>query len=512
MSAHREIRASNDGLGANGLSALRRSLPKGLQPVAIVFVATIMVTSMFLLLVAPPALLGGTSHLPALSGSGVSGLARPANGSGGNGSGGGSGGNGSGGSGGAPITPILSGKETFFTSADVPNATSAHAGCVKIVFAAYSYKYCYNATVDPSFNQASTGATGAAFTVFTNDSACPAMAGNATVEVGFSISHNFGNSWSLPKILGNPVCTGGQNQNYSNAFEPSLTSLANGTFVLAYAEFNTSASAYAYDTVYPYQFDCEYTTHTRVVVTESYDNGSTWTTPTVLNETDVNSSAAAYNCVAPGISDMRPSTAAFGQTAYVSWMNFSNPVQGYYGYNHPYSGAINLAVSTNGGASWTNASMPNSLISTTLYPYTNITANPYLLVNPSGELFVSYGTEFGEQFVCSTYCTYEYTAALVLASTTDNGTVWNYSTINASVTVGYYSAYSFSAFLVNPMSQLAWNPVTNQLYAIWTGGGVRRLLLQLRHKLLLLDQLLHDVVVLRLLQRQRRDLVQRGGG
>lgn len=473
MSAPQETRVRNKGNGNRGLDILQRRLPNGLQSLAIVFVATIMVTSMFLLLVAPPALVGGSSHLPAISGNGVQSLARPDNGSG-NGSGGGSGGNGSGGSGGsgnAPITPILSGKETFFTNVNIPNATSAHAGCIKITYYGGFFKYCYNATVDPSFNEASTGVTGAAFTVFTNDSPCAAMSGNATTEVGFSMSRNFGDSWSTPVILGNPVCSGGQNQNYSNAFEPSLTSLSNGTFVLAYAEFNTSATAYAYDTVYPYQFDCEYTTHTRVVVTESYDNGSTWTTPTVLNETDVNSSAAAYNCVAPGISDMRPSTAAFGQTAYVSWMNFSNPVQSYYGYSHPYSGAIQIAVSTNGGASWTNASMPDSEISTSVYPYSNITAYPYLLVNPSGELFVSYGTDFGELFVClPTYCTYEYSASLVLASTTDNGTLWNYSTINASINVGYTYSYTYSPFLVNPMSQLAWNPVTNQLYAIWSGG------------------------------------------
>src|SRR5579859_5380671 len=108
---------------------LRLELPRTARPVAMVFVAAIMVTSAFLMVLAPPTAfgsVGGLSSHPSV-GSHSPALARPANGSGGGGGGGNGSGNGSGSGGGAPLTPILSGREPFFTNVPIPNATSAHA-------------------------------------------------------------------------------------------------------------------------------------------------------------------------------------------------------------------------------------------------------------------------------------------------------------------------------------------------------------------------------------------------
>lgn len=369
-------------------------------------------------------------------------------------------------------TYIENGTGAFFTTVGVPNGTSSFPAChtIRYIFGG-GYRQCFNATVDPTVNQTSNGITGAAFTTFTNDSPCASMRTNATSEVGFTTSTNFGNTWAVPRYFGNPVCSasGTQDQNYSNAFEPSLTSLANGTFVMAYVEYNiTNNSNYIYDEILPYALSCEYETHSRVVVTESYDNGSTWTTPYVLNETDVNT-GVSYSCAVPGEPDLRPSVAAYGDTAYVSWMDSVYP------FGACCAGILNqadifLAVSTNGGASWTNASVPPSIVSFTTFPGSNVSAYPNLMVAPNGTLYMSYATNYSETFVCgSSYCGDVYGASVIVAWSSNNGTAWGWTVANAAAgTMEYY--YYRTPALTDPMSQLAFDQATGQVDLVYATG------------------------------------------
>jgi len=128
------------------------------------------------------------------------------------------------------------GRASFFSNAPIPNPTLGNNSCSFYSFGGGGYHYCYNSTTEPSLNLTTQGYTGLAYTAFTNNSPCTAMSPFAMTEVGFVVSTDFGYTWSSPMYLGNPVCSGVPDQNYSSAFQPSLTSLSNGTFVLSYVD------------------------------------------------------------------------------------------------------------------------------------------------------------------------------------------------------------------------------------------------------------------------------------
>ncbi len=200
--------------------------------------------------------------------------------------------------GGSNVTYIESGNGTFFNNSAVQNVTTGHGACGK--YLSYT-ESCWNATLDPTVNVTTTGTTGMAYTVWTNETGCPAMQ-NATTEIGFVSSSDFGATWGTPIILGNPVCTvdSHNDSHYEDAEMPALTSLSNGTFVLSYVESNVSAANYFYyDSEYPMSVGCHYTDYDRVVVSESYNNGVTWTIPTVIQQTDI-SYTTTYDCANPG--------------------------------------------------------------------------------------------------------------------------------------------------------------------------------------------------------------------
>src|SRR5579859_4488053 len=200
-----------------------------------------------------------------------------------------------------------SGRGTFFQSSVVPNPATGTNTCP------YTY-FCFNQTNEPSANETTSGYTGVAYTAYTNQSICPAMRGNSTVpdastEVGFEVSSNFGSTWSTPAYIGNPVCTG-DGANYSSAFQPSLTSLPNGTFVLAYVEYNYSKqTAYSY-AVPPENMYCggysAYIDYSRIVMAFSYKDGASWSTPSVINETNYTT------CPQSTFPSYRPSVTAIG--------------------------------------------------------------------------------------------------------------------------------------------------------------------------------------------------------
>ncbi len=375
----------------------------------------------------------------------------------------------SGGGGGSNVTYVENGTGTFFNNTAVPNATTGHASCGIYRSYSYSFKYCWNATLDPTVNVTTNGVTGMAYTVWTNDSVCPGMAINATTEIGFVTSTNFGQSWGTPEILGNPICvTDTQNDShYANAEMPSLTSLANGTFVLSYIESNISAAHYYYyDAAYPFSIGCYYTDYDRVVVSESYDNGSTWTSPTVIQQTDI-SYSTSYGCANPGTGLLRPSITATGNTIYLAYTEMPYYFEDCCNYSVNYESYLHLVVSTNGGATWTNASVPPTFIEFSTYPAAAIAAYPSVMVTPSGELYMAYITGDAYNFVCSVYCTDLYNSSVVVAWSSDNGTTFNYSVVTQTAYFPTYQNYG-SDFLSGLYPEMAYSQATGQLFVTYT--------------------------------------------
>lgn len=369
-------------------------------------------------------------------------------------------------------TFLESGRGSFFTNTVVPNGTSSFPSCTTVTYAfGGSTRSCYNASVDPTLNLTSRGVTGLAFTSYTNDSPCASMRGNATTEIGFVTSTDFGTHWGTPKYLGNPICgpSGSNDLNYSDAVEPALTSLSNGTFALAYVEFNITNGTNYYNTVFPLSTSCEWTLHNRVVVTESYDNGSTWTTPHVLNETD-RAVRGSSTCQVPGIPLLRPSIAAIGDTIYVAWMAYPH-VNAVCCSHSLYNGTLGLSVSTDAGVNWTNGSIPPTIRGTIGSPVSAIAAYPDLLVTPAGRLYFSYATAFDTQFSCkpASYCGDIYNATLVVGFSTDNGTSFNISEVTQSA--GMMDPYMYlSPALTDPLSALAYDAVHHSVDIVFASG------------------------------------------
>ncbi|MCI4337044.1 MAG: hypothetical protein L3K17_07640, partial [Thermoplasmata archaeon] len=182
---------------------------------------------------------------------------------------------------------------TYFQSQTIP--LPSNSSCTSVGFGGG----CFNATVEPSINYTSTGLVAMAYTALANATPCPNSSGGAQSVVGFTTAAAPGHAWSSPAYLADPVCSTARQ--YSSAWQPTLTSLANGTLVLAYIQYNmTSASIPT--------LDCSSVPYDRLVVTRSFNNGTTWTTPLVLNNTPNTSLGCPV-----GLAN-RPWITAFGNT------------------------------------------------------------------------------------------------------------------------------------------------------------------------------------------------------
>ena len=351
-----------------------------------------------------------------------------------------------------------SGWAQFFTDTAIPNPTAGNNTCT-----AYfpSGQICYNLTTEPSLNLTSDGYTGLAYTAFTNASPCAAQAGNATTEVGWVVSTDFGLTWSSPVYLGNPVCSGVPDANYSSAFEPSLTSLANGTFVLTYVEYNSTAGAYPYSAAPPTNMLCGYTQNSRIVVTESYDHGHTWTTPAVVDGREFR--PAKDKCPLRNFVDVRPRATAVGDTVYLTWSNVSSPLENYYFPNKVSSAWVHFATSTDGGRTWSSVPHLRVVDSTYNSEATDLAINPTVLVDPAGAVYVAYATQFGASTAClNSSCATFPSASILVARSIDNGSTFSYSTAASNVLLNNPSFYPYVYW--DPMPALAYNPVFGQVY------------------------------------------------
>ncbi len=312
-----------------------------------------------------------------------------------------------------PLGPS-SGKGTFFTSTQFPLPTNATP--------AYTGGFGTNDTNSPTIAVSTHGDAVVAYTAFTNESPCANASQFAFTEIGVVASTNNGSSWSSPSYLGNPDCT--QVYNYTSAWEPSVAVLANGTFVLAYVEYNyslTGCTGCLPESIYGYYFP-----FARLVVTFSYDNGSTWTLPTVINAT-ANPTLAFLDPI-PEL----PDVVTTGQTIYLLWDNYTDP-EWYY----DASAGLQMVVSTDGGATW-GSQITFPVQEGIYYSETWYADNaPDAVIGPNGELMVAYTTNYSvTPPFCQQYaCTQDYwdSNSIVVATSTNNGSTLHVHTVAPTV-------------------------------------------------------------------------------
>jgi len=369
--------------------------------------------------------------------------------------------------------PPSSGRGTFFVNNLIPTGPSGNSSC------AYS-STCLNNTGNPSITSTPSGVMAVAYTAFTNVTACPGEGAFTYTEIGLSISTNAGSTFGAPQYLDNPTCS--EPANYTSAIYPALTSLANGTLVLAYLQYNFSYSFtcnYGQEFYFPALAPCD-TPYDQLVVTDSYTNGSTWTTPVVINS----SSNTQLN--ATSWMPWQPAIAAYGDTVYLAWVNWTDPSWwNYYNPGSPSTG-LNLVTSYTGGATW-GAPVQLPAESAPLPYGGNATAvnAPALAINASGTLYVAYDTNFNVQFnyFCQTYfCGYLYpesTFDVVVATSSNNGSTFSLATAASQVPMqwngGFTWIYGYGGTQISPEPAIAIDPNSGEAYVAFTGGAIGNL-------------------------------------
>lgn len=295
-----------------------------------------------------------------------------------------------------PAAGSTTGRGTFFDQANLSQPNVGSRYCYSYSFAV-GYSTCGNTTVDPSINISSSGTIGVAFTAISNFTNCPAVANisNFTSSViGFQASTTGGAAWSAPVYLANQNCSDALNLSY--AWEPSLTSLSNGTFVVAYVEFGQYVYPGCIGCIpenVPYIYPYDVTTDD-LVVQESYNGGATWTAPDIVNSS-VNPNPGSCGA-ASGWPAFRPSITAWGADVYLAWENASRADD--YCVSQQFSAAVQYSYSTDGGVTW---SAPKTMptIDGSLYSSFNPTAysvDPFLLATSTGSVYLAYDTDLNE--------------------------------------------------------------------------------------------------------------------
>jgi hypothetical protein len=389
----------------------------------------------------------------------------------------------------APAHPVpgsgapSSGRGIFWNNSLVPQAPTANDSCAYDGGYYAPGSFCTNDSGSPSIASTPAGVMVVAETSFTNVASCPGDASLTYSEVGVSVSTNAGSSFGTPQFLTNPGCV--DPFEFTSAMWPAVTALANGTFVMAYLEYNATLSTLSVcpsgeqQAFFPALSPC-FMTYDRLVVTESFNNGTSWTTPTVINST--NNSALNNSAPIPA----QPAITSFGNTVYLAWTNFSYPdFDDYYLNEHPSVG-LNLVVSTNGGVSWGSPIQLPVEVGTGIYsngaPY--VAYAPALAVNSKGYLSVAYDTNWTSVTlsICQpTGCGYidygpEATVDVVVATTKDNGTLFKLTTV-ASGVPAYWNADGTwigggPGSLISPTPAIAVNPANNHLVVAYAGGAI----------------------------------------
>ncbi|MCI4319060.1 MAG: hypothetical protein L3K23_02870 [Thermoplasmata archaeon] len=277
-------------------------------------------------------------------------------------------------------------------------------------------------------------------------------------------------------VAGSVSLTSAVNANeYLNDWQPTVTSLANGTLVVAWVEFNQSS-----------QFDCQpfgcyggqfpslsvgQYGGSRLVVAFSYDNGTRWTDPTPLNTSPVYGATCGGCSTRSAWIQQEPSITAVGQTLYLAWTNITSswnqyyPGRGqlqmcaqysFYSFFCPQGDAgVQFSVSPNGTANFLSpVALPALRAPGVVNASLDVAANPSLLVTPNGTVVVAYTTNVsfnGSRGDRGYPCTYQplqqntncggTVASVVVAQSGNNGTTWT----TGVVTNGVYDARDYQS-------------------------------------------------------------------
>ena len=344
-------------------------------------------------------------------------------------------------------TPAASGPGTFYTSEALPSPPLGQEAC--------SFGSCFNVSNDVSTTVTPHGLLVAAYTTLSDHSPCGSLRSSSVSNIALVTSGNQGATWSHAQILGNPVCT---QSGYPDAWEPAVASLANGTLVLAYVEYGLPSGEMPPLTPYTWP-----PTESRLVVTESFDNGSHWTVPTVLN---ISNPASAP----PGLqfTPALPSIATVGQTIYITWMSLTTENS---------AGNIALVVSTNGGAVW------SPTVPVAAGVEAGYSMDPQATIGPGGELVIAYTANVSQSSGfcgsngCAGYFPPVWEGSVWVATSVSNGTEFDYSMVAPNVPLGSpgwdpnANPTSYGPF-ETPAPQVAYASASGQLYVAFTAGQI----------------------------------------
>ena len=340
-------------------------------------------------------------------------------------------------------TANATGKGVFYNTTSLPAATLADQTCV--------YGSCYDTSNDVATTVTPSGLVVAAYTIFSDQSPCASLRPSSVSNIAVVTSATGGRTWSGIHYVGNPVCA---QSGYPDAWQPTLATLSNGTLVLAYVEYGLPSGELPLSVWPP--------TESRLVLSESFDNGSAWSTPLVLNIS--NPSTAP-----PGLqfTPAFPSVATVGQTIYVTWMSLTteNAI-----------GSVALMVSTNGGSSW------SPTIPVASGYQAGYSMDPQATIGPGGELVIAYTANVTQSygwctptFVCYDYFPPVWVGSVWVATSSTNGTVFNYSQVATNLVLGSpgwdpaQNPVSYSPF-ETPAPQVAYSNATGQLFVAFSAG------------------------------------------
>jgi hypothetical protein len=365
----------------------------------------------------------------------------------------------------SPPPAPSSGRGSFWLNQPVPNQKNGTC----------DYYYCVNDTGNPSIAANSYGVMLTASTAFTNLSACSASGNLTETEIEISASTTPGGPFGAPTYLNDPGCQDAAN--YTSAMYPALTTLPNGTFVLAFVEYNMTLGYVCNDWDYfPALGPC-YIPLDRLVVSESFNNGTTWTPGQVIvavNNTALNTTAPIPAQVA---------IASFGDTVYVSWSNWTNPCfNALFGCTGMPSTGVNLVVSNNSGATFGTPIVLPTVPGAWIGGNSSVAYAPQLAVSSTGELYVAYASNLTADmntFCQPTGCGFLYGSddlyslmSIEVASSTNNGTSFNLSTAGPAVPVYYngLDTWSWGTTEVSPEPAITVSPSTGEVFVAYTGG------------------------------------------
>ncbi|MCI4324256.1 MAG: hypothetical protein L3K03_09675, partial [Thermoplasmata archaeon] len=246
-----------------------------------------------------------------------------------------------------PGTAPTSGNGTFWINTPMQNVSTNVSVCTGVDFYVYpNTPLCgpTNITNEPSVNLSDNGVLFTAYTAYTNQTPCeteyPQLDNYTDTEIGVSASTDGGASWSTPQYLGNTVCNNAtEANNYIDSWQPTVTSLSNGTLVIAWVEFNISVETGCLSCTPSYFPDLQFQNRlgqgydynsSQLVVAFSYDNGTSWTNPSPVNTSTFGGYYCSFYCrTYANWIQQRPSITAVGQTIYLAWTNITLAWEGY---------------------------------------------------------------------------------------------------------------------------------------------------------------------------------------